>query len=82
MREASHALMSAAGYKPLSHEVVTAYLRDKEKLDQSTVEKFDSYRKLRNRAQYSAQKITVIRTQESIAFATELFSLLKPQLKA
>ena len=38
MRETSQALMSAAGYKPLSHEAVTAYLRDKEKIDQSLVE--------------------------------------------
>ncbi len=81
MREASHALMSAAGYKPLSHEVVIAYLRDNEKLDQSVVERFDSYRKLRNRVQYSAQKITVIRTQESIVFATEIFALLRTRLK-
>ena len=81
MREASQALMSATGYKPLTHEVVVAYLRDKERLDQSIVEKFDSYRKLRNRSQYSAQKINALKAQEAIAFATELFALLKARLK-
>ena len=41
IREASQALMSIQGYKPLSHESLIAFLRDKENFDNLIIHKFD-----------------------------------------
>ena len=77
MREASQSLMSIQGYKPLSHEVLIAYLRDIKKFDISIIHKFDSYRKLRNKSVYEAEKIELIETKEALVFAQKLLQKIK-----
>ena len=77
MREASQSLMSIQGYKPLSHEVLIAYLRDIKKFDTSIIHKFDSYRKLRNKSVYEAEKIELIETKEALVFAQKLLQKIK-----
>lgn len=77
IREAPQSLMALKGYKPISHEAVIAFIRDKAKIDYSTVSKFNSYRKLRNKSVYEAEKIYVIRTNESKIFAKKLINKLK-----
>ena len=77
MREASQSLMSIQGYKPLSHEVLIAYLRDIKKFDISIIHKFDSYRKLRNKSVYEAEKIELIETKEALVFAQKFLQKIK-----
>ena len=77
MREASQSLMSIQGYKPLSHEVLIAYLRDIKKFDTSIIHKFDSYRKLRNKSVYEAERIELIETKEALVFAQKLLQKIK-----
>jgi len=77
MREASQSLMSIQGYKPLSHEVLIAYLRDIKKFDISIIHKFDSYRKLRNKSVYEAERIELIETKEALVFAQKLLQKIK-----
>src|SRR3989344_7697892 len=43
MRESGNALMAVQGFKPLSHEAVIAFLRDKEGLSREMAEKFDGF---------------------------------------
>ncbi len=81
MREASHAIMALRGYKPLSHEPLVAFLRDEEALDQRIVERFDSFRKLRNKSVYAAKKFGATIAKDSIAFAEELLSILQSRIK-
>ncbi len=77
MREASQSLMTIRGYKPLSHEALIAYLRDIENFDASIIYKLDSYRKLRNKSIYEAEKIDLIKTKEALAFAQKLLQKIK-----
>ncbi len=81
LREASQSLMMTQGYKPLSHEAVIAYLRDKENLNTQEIYKLDSYRKLRNKSVYETEKISTIKTKESLQFAKELIKKIKTKLK-
>ncbi len=82
MREAATALMALKGFKPLSHEAVIAFLRDKEGLDNSDVVRFNGFRRLRNRSLYEAQEVSLIRAKESLQFAEDLFIKLRARLKA
>ena len=81
IREASHALMTLVGLKPLSHEAVIAFLRDKEGIDQGRITRFDGYRRLRNSSLYAAQEISAAKAQEAVQFASELFKTLRSKLK-
>jgi hypothetical protein len=81
MREAGHAIMALRGYKPLTHEVVVAFLRDEEELEPAIIQRLDSYRKLRNKSVYAARKFGVNTAKEATAFAEELISILRPRIK-
>lgn len=81
MREASTALMSLRGFKPLSHEAVIAYLKDKEGLNMARIMKFDGFRRLRNRSLYEAQEISAAKAGEALQFAEKLLDILQPRLK-
>lgn len=77
IREASQSLMSIQGYKPFSHEALIAYLRDIKKFDMSIIYKFDSYRKLRNKSIYEAEKIEMTKTKEAFFFAQKLLQKIR-----
>lgn len=77
IREASQSLMSIQGYKPFSHEALIAYLRDIKKFDMSIIYKFDSYRKLRNKSIYEAEKIEMAKTKEAFLFAQKLLQKIR-----
>jgi len=77
IREASQSLMSIQGYKPFSHEALIAYLRDIKKFDMSIIYKFDSYRKLRNKSIYEAEKIEMTKTKEAFLFAQKLLQKIR-----
>lgn len=82
MREAGQALMTLQGFKPLSHEAVIAFLHDKEGVDKATAEKFDSFRRLRNKSLYEAHEISAAKAKEALNFAEELLATLRAKLKA
>ncbi len=82
MREAGQALMTVQGFKPLSHEAVIAFLHEKEGLSRATAEKFDGFRRLRNKSLYEAYEISIVRAKEALKFAEELFAILRVKLKA
>lgn len=81
MREASQSLMMLHGYKPLSHEAVIAYIRDKEGFNQHSIYALDSYRKLRNKSIYEAQKISAMKVKEALEFAKKFIGELKSKIK-
>ena len=81
MREAAQSLMSITGYKPLSHEAIIAYLRDKEQISQSYIDAFDRFRKLRNKSLYEAQNVSATKAEEAVAFATTLLNVLRSKIK-
>ena len=81
IREAGQALMALKGYKPLSHEAVIAFVRDIYKIDAEKINRFDRYRKIRNKLVYEADKISIDDVKEALqfalAFVPELNRLLK-----
>ena len=81
IREAGQALMAIKGYKPLSHEAVIAFVRDIYKIDAEKINRFDRYRKIRNKLVYEADKISIDDVkgalQFAIIFVPELNRLLK-----
>ena len=81
IREAGQALMALKGYKPLSHEAVIAFVRDIYKIDAEKINRFDRYRKIRNKLVYEADKISIDDVkgalQFAIIFVPELNRLLK-----
>ena len=80
IRGASQALMSIKGYKPLSHETLIAFLRDKEDYNNLTIYKLDSYRKLRNKSVYEAEKISLEKAKEIFEFAKKFIQKIKLKL--
>ena len=81
IREASQALMSIQGYKPLSHESLIAFLRDKENFDNLIIHKFDSYRKLRNKSIYEAEKISLEKAKEILEFAKKFIKRINLRIE-
>lgn len=69
IREAGQSLMALRGYKPLSHEAVIAFIRDVYNLDPEKINKFDRYRKIRNKLVYEADKIAIEDVKEALQFA-------------
>lgn len=57
LRQILEAMTLKEGYKLLSHEAYTHYLKHKNEF--STAEKFDRFRKLRNGANYYAESIPI-----------------------
>ena len=81
MREASQALMQLAGYKPLSHEALVSFLIKEKYLSEEKLNMLNSYRILRNKSVYQAEKISVDKCKEAINFAKEIISELKRKFK-
>lgn len=82
IREASQALMALHGYKPLSHEALIAFLRDKENFDNLIIHKFDSYRKLRNKSVYEAEKISLEKVKEILEFAKKFIDRINLKIES
>ena len=77
IREAIQALMQLEKYKPLSHEVLIAFLIKKEYLSQEEINLINNYRILRNKSVYQAEKISIDKCRESIKFAKEILPKIK-----
>ncbi len=82
MREAGTALIVLRGYKPLSHDAVIAFLREKEGLSHADAETFDRFRRLRNKSLYEAQRVSSATAEEALRFAEKLLGKLKRRLRA
>jgi len=74
LRQTVEALCLQEGYKVYSHEAFVAYLR--EKRASYLAERFDHYRKLRNRAEYYATNIS----KETARHASEEIPRLREEL--
>ena len=81
IREASQALMQLAGYKPLSHEALIAFLLKNKYLSEEKANILDGYRVLRNKSVYQAEKISVEKCNEAIKFARVTLSEIKEKFK-
>lgn len=82
MREAGTALIVLRGFKPLSHDAVIAFLREREGLGQADAETFDRFRRLRNRSLYEAQRVSSATAEEALWFAERLLGMLKQRMQA
>ncbi|MFH1786240.1 MAG: HEPN domain-containing protein [archaeon] len=81
MREAVQALMSNVGYKPYSHTVLVAFLKEFTEIPNQDAETFDRLRKLRNNAIYSAEAVSIAECQDALEFLTEFLPKIKNELK-
>ncbi len=77
VREAAQSLMQLAGYKPLSHEALMAFLTKKKYLSQEKINILDNYRILRNKSVYQAERISIEKCRESIKFAKDVLPEIK-----
>ena len=82
MREAIQALMSKTGYKPYSHTVLVAFLKEFTKIPNQDAETFDRLRKLRNNAIYSAEAVSIAECQDALEFLIEFLPKIKKELKS
>ncbi len=71
IREAVQSLIQLTKYKPLSHEVLIAFLIKDKSLSQEKINILNNYRILRNKSVYQAEKISIEKCKESIKFAKE-----------
>ncbi len=76
-REAAQSLMELSGFKPYSHEALIAFLREKQLLDISNIEKFNRYRILRNKSVYEAEQFSV----ETVTNAVDFAKVCIPKIK-
>ena len=77
VREAVQALMQISGYKPLSHEVLIAFLIKNKYLPEEKTNILNNYRVLRNKSVYQAEKISIGKCNEAIKFS----KLILPEIK-
>ncbi|MBD3312870.1 HEPN domain-containing protein [Candidatus Woesearchaeota archaeon] len=69
LREAAQAVLCADGYKPYSHEVLIAYLKENySEMDSGMLDNFDELRKLRNLAVYGAEEVSEEKTKSALEF--------------
>ena len=71
LREAIQSLMSKDGYKPYSHTVLVAYLKEHTSIPNQDSETFDRLRKIRNNAVYNAQEVSLAECQDALDFLGE-----------
>lgn len=87
IRECSHSLMTADGYKPENHEVSVAFVRDFYNgiFGNSLINEFDRYRKTRHESMYRSGYVSrdmaseALRVAEEFVRITEL--ILNPKLR-
>ena len=78
LREAAQAVLCAEGYKPYSHEVLIAFLKENHsEIDPGMLDNFDELRKLRNLAVYEAEEVSEEKTASSIEFVKSILPKLK-----
>lgn len=77
IREAVQSLMQIARYKPLSHEVLIAFLIENRYLSQEKINVLNNYRILRNKSVYQAEKISIDKCKEAIKFAEKVLPEIK-----
>ncbi|HLC51083.1 MAG TPA: hypothetical protein VJH90_01780 [archaeon] len=80
MREAVQSLMSLRGYKPYSHEVLIAFLKEFYKIKSSDINNFNRFRMLRNKIVYRAQVVSVEACKEAFDFLVYFLPLLEKEL--
>lgn len=79
LRQYCEAIGFIEEYKFDSHEVITYFLRDVLK-ENKIAEKFDRYRKLRNRVNYYGEEIDIETVKEALEEIPKLFDLLEKYL--
>ncbi len=79
VREAAQSLMSLEGYKPYSHEVVIAFLKEFHKFDEYEITAFNRYRILRNNCVYRAAKVSPVVCRESMTFLENFLPKIKAE---
>jgi len=81
LREASQSLMSIKGYKPYSHEAVISFLIEFYNFSKYEISTFDRYRILRNKAVYSAYKISILTCKDALKFLETFLPKLKARFE-
>ena len=79
LRSLIEALTTLDGYKMYSHEAYTHYL--KEKGEEHLAEKYDRYRKIRNKINYYGEDINTEEAKEYTKEITQLIEILKKKLQ-
>lgn len=75
LRSILEAISALDGYKIYSHEAFTYFLKEKDEI--VIAEKFDRFRKIRNRINYYGKNISIEEVKENVAEITELIVILK-----
>lgn len=79
LREAGQALMTLKGYKPYSHEALISFLREFFNFPAEDIFVFDRYRILRNKAVYSAAKVSATICGDALVFLRTFLPKMKKE---
>jgi hypothetical protein len=79
VREALHAFLARAGYKPYSHAALFSYALEKKILTEADCMSGDRYRVIRNDINYRGKKVTMDETKEIINYVQRVFPVLKEE---
>ena len=80
LREVFEAIMSIKGFKSYSHECITHFIKEILKEDVIS-EKFDRYRKIRNRINYYGKQVSKNETENASKEIKKIISILKNKYK-
>jgi uncharacterized protein (UPF0332 family) len=81
LRESSQALMEIKSYKPYSHEALISFLKEEQLISDEEINVIDNYRILRNNSVYSAEKVSVTKCNEALAFARTILPKIKKKFE-
>ncbi|MAG15790.1 hypothetical protein CMO88_01885 [Candidatus Woesearchaeota archaeon] len=75
LRSVLEAILALEGYKTYSHEAFTYFLKEKD--EQLIAEKFDRFRKIRNKINYYGKDISVEEVKEHSTEIIKMIEILK-----
>ena len=77
LRESLQALMEMKGFKPYSHEAIVSFINEHNFLSKEKSTIIDNYRVLRNNSVYKAEKISMQKCEEALAFVENTLPEIK-----
>ncbi len=80
LRTIADAWLAINGYKSYSHEATISFLLNEKDFEQSSIEKFDRLRRLRNGIHYYGKRVALADSRDARELAKMLFVKLKSKI--
>ncbi|MDD5650504.1 MAG: hypothetical protein PHF86_08830 [Candidatus Nanoarchaeia archaeon] len=81
LRESAQAILALNGYKPYSHEVIIAFLKENYDISSDKLDLFDDCRIIRNKLTYEAKNVSMEKVKDLLKLFKDLIPYFESILK-